>query len=102
MAEFTIVQGIDDEPTFNCQIKHILRKRDRILAGIESLRARYMKNNKIGIEFHKTAKHVLALDTKNGNNLFADAISKELENIKMELNILPNGRLLHSQSEEYS
>ena len=33
-AEFAVVQGIDHEPTFNCWVKHVLKKRDRMIASI--------------------------------------------------------------------
>ena len=34
----------------------------------------------------------LALDVKNGNTLWTDAMSKELDNVKMAFDILPDGK----------
>ena len=34
----------------------------------------------------------MALDAKNGNTLWADAISKELENVGIAFEVLPDGK----------
>ena len=34
MAEFAIAQGIDHEPAFNLWVKHVLMKRDKIVASV--------------------------------------------------------------------
>ncbi len=39
----------------------------------------------------KTVKEVLALDRKNGNTLWADAITKEMREVCIAFNILPDG-----------
>jgi hypothetical protein len=40
----------------------------------------------------KTVKEALALDHKNGNTLWADAIAQELKEVRIAFNILPDGR----------
>ena len=35
------------------------------------------------------------LDSKNGNTLWADVISKEMENVRVVFEILPDGKLVH-------
>jgi hypothetical protein len=40
----------------------------------------------------KTAKEALALDRKTGNTLWVDAITKEMKEIPIAFNILPDGR----------
>ncbi len=40
----------------------------------------------------KTVKEALALDHKNGNTLWADAIEKEMKEVPIAFNILPDGR----------
>jgi hypothetical protein len=39
----------------------------------------------------KTVKETLALDRKNGNTLWADAITKEMKEVCIAFNILPDG-----------
>jgi hypothetical protein len=40
----------------------------------------------------KTVKEALALDRKNGNMRWADAITKEMKEVHIAFNILPDGR----------
>ena len=47
---------------------------------------------KFGIGLPKTVEQALALDVKNGNILWADAVSKEPENIIVAFEILHNGK----------
>jgi hypothetical protein len=55
---------------------------------------RYLKRtHKFGIEMPKTVKEALALDRKNGNTLWADAIiTKEMKEVCIAFNILPDGQ----------
>ena len=54
-AEFAVVQHIDHEPAFNWWAKHVLKKRDRIIASIRKRQTRYLKrSHKFGIELLKT------------------------------------------------
>ena len=88
-AEFAIVQRIEHKPAFNWWVKYVLKKRDRIIARIRKLQTRYLKkSHKFGIELPKTIEQALALDAKNGNTLWADVISKELENVRVAYEIL--------------
>jgi hypothetical protein len=81
-AEYAVTHGIDHEPAFNWWVKHFLKKRERIISLVKRRNARYLKRtHKFGIELPKTVQEALALDKKNGNTLWADAISKEIKNI---------------------
>ena len=85
-AEFPVAQKIDHEPAINWWVKHVLEKRDRIIANIRKWHTRYLKrSHKFCIEHPKTVQEALALDTKNGNISWADAVSKEMENVKVLL-----------------
>ena len=69
-AEFAIIKGIDHEPAFNWWVKHVLKKRERIIAGVRNLQTRYLKrSHKYGIELPKTVEKALTLDAMNGNTL---------------------------------
>ncbi len=47
---------------------------------------------------HKTIKEALDLDRQNGNTLWPDAIAKEMKEVFIAFNILPDG---HSAPIEY-
>ena len=54
---------------------------------------RYLeRSHKFGIEHLKTVEQALALDAQNGNTLWADAISKEMENVRVAFEVLPDGK----------
>jgi hypothetical protein len=77
-----VTNGIDHEPAFNWWVKHFLKKREQIISLVKRRQTRYLKRtHKFGIELPKTVQEALALDKKNGNTLWADAISKEIKNI---------------------
>ena len=54
---------------------------------------RYLKrSHKFSIELPKTVDQAYALDAKNGNTLWADAISKKMENFRVAFDVLPDGK----------
>ena len=64
-ADFAVAQGIDHEPAFNWWVKHVLKKRERIIANIRKQQTRYLtKSHKLGIELPKTVEQSYALDAK--------------------------------------
>jgi hypothetical protein len=84
--------GIDHEPAFNYWVPHVLKKRDRIISLVKKRQTRYLKRtHKFGIEVPKSIDDALELDKKNGNTLWADAIAKEMKNVRVAFKILPNG-----------
>ena len=71
----------------------MLNKRERIITSFGKQQSRYLKkSNKFGIELPKNAKQAYALDASNDNTLWADAISKEMENVRVALEVLPDGK----------
>jgi hypothetical protein len=87
-----VTKGLDHEPAFNWWVPHVLRKRDHIISLVCGRTTRYLKRtHKFGIEIPKTVKEALALDRKNGNTLWADAIAKEMREVRIAFNILPDG-----------
>ena len=92
-AEFTDMQGNDYEPAFNWWVKHVLKKRDKTIASIWKQQTIYLKkSHKFGIELPKTMKQAYFQDANNGNNLWADEISKEMENVSMAFEVLLDGK----------
>ncbi len=70
----------------------MLRKRDQIIHLVHRRTTRYLKKtHKFGIEIPKTVKEALALDRKNGNTLWVEAIAKEMREVHIAFNILPDG-----------
>jgi hypothetical protein len=87
-----VTQGIDHEPAFNWWVPHVLKKHDRIISLVCKRTTCYLKRtHKFGIEVPKTVKEALALDRKNGNTLWMDAIAKEMKQVCIAFNILPDG-----------
>ena len=92
-AEFALVQEINHEPAFDWWLKLVLKKRDRIIASVRTWQTRYLKrSHKFGIELHTTVEQVLTMDAKNDNTLWADAISKEIKNVRVAFGVLPDGK----------
>jgi hypothetical protein len=50
------------------------------------------RTQKFGIEEPKTVKEALALDRKNGNTLWADAIAKKMKEVRIAFTILHDGQ----------
>jgi hypothetical protein len=91
-SEYAVTKGLDHEPTFNWWVPHVLKKHDQIISLVCKWTTRYLKRtHKFGIEIPKTVKEALALDRKNGNTLWADAIAKKMREVCIAFNILPDG-----------
>ena len=76
---------------FNWGVKHVLTKRDSIVASVRKSQARYLKrNHKFGIELPKTVELALALDDQNDNTFCHDAVAKEMANVRASFKILPD------------
>jgi hypothetical protein len=90
-AEYAMTQDIDHKPAFNWWVPHVLKKHDQTISLVCKRTTRYFKwTHKFGIEVPKTVKEALALDSKNGNTLWADATAKEMMEVQIAFNILPD------------
>ena len=70
-------------------VKHVLKKRDRIVSSLRKGQARYLtKSHKFGIEVTKTVEQAVVLHVSNDKTLWADVIAKELQNVKVTVKIL--------------
>ena len=88
-AEFAVARGISDEPAFKWWVPYTLRRRDRIIAGLNKRISRV--THKYGVELPTSVDEARRLDLKNGNTLWMDAINKEMENLKVAFDILEDG-----------
>ena len=60
VAEFTVVLGIDKEPAFTWWVPYTLRRRGRIIAGVNSRVKR--TTHKYGIELPRSVDEALIFD----------------------------------------
>ncbi len=97
VVEFTVAMGLDHEPGFNWLLLHTLKKCDAIIALLKKHSAKNLhRMHKFGIECHKTVEDALELDKHNGNTMWADAIAKEMKNVRVAFDPLEAGvQLLH-------
>jgi hypothetical protein len=91
IAEYATARGISNEPAFAWWVPYTLRKRDVNVSAVNSRLCR--TNHKYGIELPTTVWEALAIDHKNGNTLWAGALTKEMGNVCIAFEILgPNER----------
>ncbi len=83
-----MTKGLDHEPAFNWWVPHVWKKRDQIFSLVHRRTTHYLKRtHKFGIEIPKTVNEALALNRKNGNILWADAIATEMGKVRIAFNI---------------
>ena len=95
VAEYAVTMGIDHEPAFNWWVNGVLKKRERIIALVKGRQAKYLKKNfKFGIEVPSSVREAYALDKLNGDTKWADAIRKEMENVRLAFRIADDGEVV--------
>ena len=68
IAEYAVTNKIAEEPDFAWWVRHVLRRRDRILKKVKS---RYWsKTHKFGIELPKSVKSAMEIDRKTGTDFW--------------------------------
>ena len=80
LAEFAMQNGIADEPAFAWWVPYTLKKKSRIISKIKS--KYWQRTHKYGIRVPKTVQEAISIDNENGNNLWRDALLKEMENVR--------------------
>lgn len=89
VAEYVTKAEIADLPAFAWWVPYVLKKRNRIIAKVQS---RMKKANVMyGVEVPRTVEEAYILDEKNGNTLWREAIAKEMANCRIAFEILDNG-----------
>ena len=79
VAEYAVTNKIAEEPAFAWWVRHVLRRRDRILKKVKS---RYWsKTHKFGIECPKSVKDAMDIDRRTQTNFWRLAIEKEMKNV---------------------
>jgi len=86
VAEYVETQGLSHEPAFAWWVKDALRRKKRT---IQKVKTRYwQRTHKFGIRLPKSVAEALKLDEENGNNLWHDAIQKEMKNVQAAFKFL--------------
>jgi hypothetical protein len=80
LAEYTTQRRIAGEPAFAWWIRHVLQKRNRIIAKLKT--KYWVRTHKFGVKIPKTVKEAKLFDRENGNTLWWDAICKEMKNVR--------------------
>jgi hypothetical protein len=88
-AEFATARGIAEEPDFVWWVRYTLRKRDVIVSAVKARTRR--SSHKYGVEIPRSMKHAYEIDAKNGNNHWANSMVREMTNVGVAFEILPNG-----------
>jgi hypothetical protein len=81
-----VAQGLEHEPAFAWWVPYTLRRRNPI---IKAVKQRYQKrNHKFGIQVPRNVKEAYELDKINRYTLWADAIKKEMDAVRVAFKIL--------------
>jgi hypothetical protein len=91
VAEFARARGIDEEPAFAWWVPYTLRKRDVIISAVKSRMNRV--THKYGVEMPYSVEQAYALDRKNGNTIWADAIGLEMTNVGIAFEVLESVKM---------
>ena len=82
-------RSVQDEPDFVWWVPFTLRKRDGIIASVNSHTRK--GTHKYGIEIPTSIKHGEEIDRRNKNTFWQDAIHLEISNIGVAFKILDTG-----------
>ena len=86
IAEYVTALDIENEPAFSWWVPFTLRKRDRIISGMN---VRVQKHShKFGRRIPKDITEARKLDTINGNRLWQNAHEKEMFEVGVAFKIL--------------
>ena len=73
VAEFATATSIDREPAFAFWVKHVLKKRNKIISAVKARVTRV--THKYGIEVPTSVARAQAIDAKNNNTLWMDSLT---------------------------
>ncbi len=86
VAEYATARGFADEPAFSWWVPYTLRKRNSIIAAVNSRVKK--QTHKFGLEVPTSVEHARRIDASNGNTMWYDAIAKEMYNVSVAFKIL--------------
>jgi hypothetical protein len=92
VAEYAVAKEIHNEPAFAWWVEWTLKRRDRIVASVNSRTLK--RTHKFGIAIPRNVEEAHRLDKENGNTFWAMAIHKEMTNVRVAFNILQKGQVV--------
>jgi hypothetical protein len=85
VADYAIMNRIDDEPAFDWWVHDILKRQQRL---IKMAKRHFLQTGfKFGIKVPNTVEEALQLDNENKKTLWYDAIMKEMTNVRVAFKI---------------
>ena len=87
VADFSVSRGFYRDPAFSWWFPYNLRRRDRIIVGVNSHVKRV--THKYGVELPRTVQEAYAFDENNGNTFWHDALNMEMDNLEVSFWYLP-------------
>ena len=90
VAKYAISRDLENEPAFSWWVKHTLRTRDRIISRLKANKS-VKRGMKFGIIVPTSISEAEELDIINGNNLWSEAINKEVSKVKVAFQPLAEG-----------
>ena len=97
-AEYATRANISDEPAFAWWVGPTLKRRNKVIKQVQH---RLLKKSiKFGIKVPSSVEEALALDKDNGNELWTNAIEKELGNVRIAFRLLEEGEKPPAGSKE--
>jgi hypothetical protein len=91
VAKYAVAHELIEEPAFKWWVPYVIKKRNRIISAIKRQTSHRKKNYKFGIEIPHSVVRALAIDKETGTTFWADAIAKEMKNVRPAFNILEEG-----------
>ena len=79
LAEYAVENGISDKPAFAWWVPFTMKKREQIISKIKS--KYWQRTHKYGIQIPKNMEQAKAIDKRNNNTLWQDAIALEMKNV---------------------
>jgi len=90
VADYAIASNLCKEPAFSWWVENVVKRRKKMIGAAST---KYIKStHHISLEIPKTVKRALEIDTENGNQLWQDAISKEMEAVRVAFKILDHSK----------
>jgi hypothetical protein len=89
-AEYAVARDLVPQPAFVWWVPYTLKKRDRIIAAMNSRTLR--RTHKFGIELPKTVEEALQINKRSNTTFWRDAIAKEMKNVSITFDILERGQ----------
>jgi hypothetical protein len=76
VSEFAVANRIAEEPAFAWCSPFVLRKQNRMAKS-----KYWLRSHKFGFKIPKTVEEAQQIDAENSNNLWWEAIAKEMRNV---------------------